>query len=116
MIYGNQRPRLLASEINTTVSVDKKNGQVLDLNKILADAIAESNAKSVTVNGNTAGSLGGATWLDPDYTLAPEKAGKTKEIHLIQVTDVDGNTSYADTIDGSVDGSYTCLLYTSRCV
>ncbi|MFQ9951338.1 MAG: endo-beta-N-acetylglucosaminidase, partial [Clostridium sp.] len=107
VIYGNQRPRLLASEINTTVSVDKKNGQVLDLNKILADAIAESNAKSVTVNGNTAGSLGGATWLDPDYTLAPEKAGKTKEIHLIQVTDVDGNTSYADTIDGSVDGSYT---------
>ena len=107
VIYGNQRPRLLASEINTTVSVDKKNGQVLDLNKILADAIAESNAKSVTVNGNTAGSLEGATWLDPDYTLAPEKAGKTKEIHLIQVTDVDGNTSYADTIDGSVDGSYT---------
>ena len=107
VIYGNQRPRLLASEINTTVSVDKKNGQVLDLNKILADAIAESNAKSVTVNGNTAGSLGGATWLDPDYTLAHEKAGKTKEIHLIKVTDVDGNTSYADTIDGSVDGSYT---------
>ena len=101
------RDRLLPAEVDTNVSVEKTNGQVLDLNKILADAIAEANAKSLTVRGNTVDSLEGASWLNPDYTLTPEEAGKTKEIHLIQVTDVDGNTSYADTIDGSVDGSYT---------
>ena len=107
VVYDNQRPRLLPAEVDTNVSVEKTNGQVLDLNKILADAIAEANAKSLTVRGNTVDSLEGASWLNPDYTLTPEEAGKTKEIHLIQVTDVDGNTSYADTIDGSVDGSYT---------
>src|SRR5699024_1794297 len=45
-------------------------------------------------------------WLDPDYVLEPETTNE-KDIHLIQVTDTDGNTSYADTIDASVDGSYT---------
>ena len=107
VVYDNQRPRLMAAELNTTVTVEKKDGQVLDLNKVLADAIADSNANSVTVNGNTAGSLEGASWLDPDYTLAPEEATKAKEVHLIQVVDAEGGTSYTETIDGSVVASYT---------
>ena len=107
VVYGNQRPRLMASEINTSITLEKGKDQVLDLNEVLANAIAEANAQSLTVSGNTAGSLAGAEWLDPDYELAPEATGKVKDVHLIQVVDADGNTGYAETIDGSVDGSYT---------
>ena len=105
--YDNQRPRLVASEINTNITLEKGKDQVLDLNEILTNAIAESKAQSATVNGNTAADLEGAAWLDPDYVLEPESTGKVKDIHLIQVTDSEGNASYVDTIDGSVDGSYT---------
>ena len=69
VVYNNQRPRLVASEMDTTITLEKKNDQVLDLNEVLANAIAEANAQSFTVNGNTAGSLEGAAWLEPDYVL-----------------------------------------------
>ena len=97
----------MASEINTSITLEKGKDQVLDLNEVLANAIAEANAQSLTVSGNTAGSLEGAAWLDPDYVLEPETTGKVKDVHLIQVVDADGNTGYAETIDASVDGSYT---------
>ena len=103
VVYDNQRPRLQA-EMDTNVTLEKGKDQVLDLNEILDNAIAEGNAQSLTVNGNTAADLEGASWLDPDYALEPEVPGT---IHLIQVTDSEGNASYVDTIDASVDGSYT---------
>ncbi len=100
VVYDNQRPRFQAKE-DVSVTIEKEKDQVLDLNDILTNVTAQN----LTVNGNTAESLAGASWLDPDYALMPD--GATRAIHLIQVADTEGNTSYADTIDGSVDGSYT---------
>ena len=104
--YDNQRPRLI-SNMETSITVEKKNGQVLDLNEILDNAIADANAKSVTVNGNTVDDLEGAAWLDPDYALEPDSNGDVRDIHLIRVTNEQGESSYATSIDGSIDGCYT---------
>ena len=106
VLYENQRPRLVAAEMNTDLTVDMEDGQVWDLNEILANAIAEAKAQSTTVRGNTADSLEGASWLDPEYVLEPD-IDDSKEIHLSRITDAQGNIRYAETIDGSVRGIYT---------
>ncbi|MCI9274052.1 MAG: hypothetical protein HFE39_08905 [Clostridiales bacterium] len=107
VIYNNQRPRILPAEMNTTIITQKKNGLVLDLNEMLQNAIDQANATSVTIRGNEAGSLAGADFIDPNYTLAAEAAGKVKDIHAILVTDAAGNVTRTDRIDGSIDGVYT---------
>lgn len=110
--FDNQRPRFVTNGVNTNVTLNRKNGQVLDLQGILADAIAQANAQCFTVNGSAPAELEGAQWLDPEYTLAPETEDKEKEIHLIQTVDAKGDTSYAKSIDGSVDGVYTVKYIT----
>ena len=102
----NQRPRVVPAEMETTVQVEKQNGQEIDLQEILTEAkqTAENNATSV--RGNTVEELKDAAWLDPDYELAAEDQ-IDREVHVIKVTDRDGNVSYDTVLDQSVDNIYT---------
>ena len=103
---GSQRPRVVPAEMETTVQVEKQNGREIDLQEILTEAkqTAENNATSV--RGNTVEELKDAAWLDPDYELAAEDQ-IDREVHVIKVTDRDGNVSYDTVLDQSVDNIYT---------
>ena len=94
--YDNQRPNIYLNAPEEVLRVDQADGEVLDLNKMLNDC--------TTVRGTEFSSLEGASFVDPEYDLSA--ATPETKIHLIKITDAEGNVS-VDTIDLSEAGTYT---------
>ncbi len=104
LIYDSQRPRMLP-ELETTIDIQKNDGATFDLAQALADAKEEAAKAPKTVRGTAMEALAGADFLDPNYELAAEY--DAREVHVIEVTDRDGNLHHDQVLDASKDNEYT---------
>lgn len=102
----NQRPRIIPGEMDTTIVAQKHSGQSFDPNEMLANAKQLAQENKASVRGTSIEQLTGADFIDPNYELVVENQ-KEREVHLIQVTDRDGNVSYNSVINGADDNVYT---------
>ncbi len=104
LIYDSQRPRMLP-ELDTNIAIQKNDGATINLEQVLSGAIEEAAKAPQTVRGTAMEALAGADFLDPSYELAAEY--DTREIHVIEAADRDGNLSHNQVLDASKNNEYT---------